>query len=99
MRALFLVIVTFACALMGWLVYTQPTSAGNDRAPTVVGASQSGQPDFNKFSAVAEQKREQATLAQCDQKAANRQLGHDDKISFILQCVRAADSARQDSQP
>jgi hypothetical protein len=96
MRTLFLVTtVTFACALMGWLVYSQPTSAGNDRAPSIAKASsQPSQPDFNKYSPIAEEERDQAMLAQCDQKAA-KQLGHDDKMAFILQCLQAADGAQQ----
>ncbi len=94
MRALLLVAVVFACALMGWLVYTQPTSAGNDKA-AVVRVSQPGPPDLSAISPVAEEKREQATLDKCDQKASTKRLGRDDKETFILQCLQAADSATQ----
>ncbi|SRR5579871_2701693 len=91
MRAVLLVAVVFACALMGWLVYTQPTLAGSDNnAPIVL--SQPSQPNFGAFSAVAEEKREQASVSRCDEKAAAKQLGHDDKAEFIVQCLQAADS-------
>jgi hypothetical protein len=98
MRTLLLVAVAFTCALMGWLVYTKPTSAGSDTTQVTAHASQ--QPDQSNFikgiGAVAEEKREQASMSQCNEKAASKKLGPDDKIPFILQCLQAADSGPQD---
>ena len=100
MRTLLLVAVAFACALMGWLVYTRPTSAGSDTAQVSAHASQPDQLEFIKGTgAVSEEKREQASISRCNEKAASKKLGPDDKIPFILQCLQAADSGPQGHQP
>jgi len=91
----------FACALMGWLVYTQPTAAGSDKAQTVHRAAQPDQPETgaSQFSAVAEEKREEAILGQCEKKAAAKQLGHDDRQAFIERCLLTSDSSAEPTQP
>jgi uncharacterized lipoprotein YmbA len=100
MRTLLLVAVAFACALMGWLVYTRPTSAGSDMAQVSAHASQPDQSDLIKgIGAVSEEKREQASMSKCNEQAASKKLGLDDKIPFLLQCLRAADSGPQDHRP
>jgi hypothetical protein len=94
MRALLLFTARFGCALMmGWVVYPQPTSAGNDNAPIVGRAAD--QPDFSPSSAVAEEKREVAVEAQCEARAAKRQIAHDDKIAFISKCLQTMDSGQR----
>jgi hypothetical protein len=100
MRTFLLITVTFACALMGWIVYTQTTSARGNKGPITVPASQPVRPDLGpyQFDAVAEEKREEATLAECDQKAATKQLGRDDRLAFIEKCLEAADAARPGPQ-
>ena len=92
MRAL-LFMATFA--LTGWMVYSQPASAGSDKAPVVDRAVQSGQPDFSRFSAVADEKREEAVVAECDAKAAKKQIDPHDKVAFVLKCLQTTDSGQQ----
>ena len=97
MRTLLLVAVMFTCALMGWLVYTRPTSAGGDTTQVTAHASRPDQSDFIKgIGTVSEEKREQASMSQCNEEAASKKLGPDDKIPFILHCLQAADSGPQD---
>jgi hypothetical protein len=99
MRTLLLITVTFACALMGWLVYTRPTSASGDTTQVTAHAPQPDQLDFIKgIGSVSEEKREQASMSRCNEKAASRKLGSDDKISFILRCLQSADSGPQDNR-
>jgi hypothetical protein len=94
MRTLLLIAVTFACALMGWLVYTRPTSAGGD---TTQVTAQPDQSDFIKgIGTISEEKHEQASMSRCNEKAASKKLGLDDKIPFILHCLQSADSGSQD---
>jgi hypothetical protein len=81
MRALFLVVVSFAWALVGWFMFTQPTLAGSDTASAP------------HFSAVAEAKREEAALAQCDARASKKQIKADDRQAFIEKCLLAVDTA------
>jgi hypothetical protein len=98
MRTLLLITVTFACAFMGWLVYTRPTSAGGDTTHVTAHASQPDQSDFiiKGIGSVSEEKREQASMSRCNEKAASKKLGSDDKIPFILHCLQSADSGSQD---
>jgi hypothetical protein len=99
MRTLLLVAIAFACAFMGWLVYTRPTSAGSDKSQVTAQVPRPDQSDFIKgIGAVTEEKREQASMSQCNEKAAGKKLGSDDKITFILQCLQAADSSPRDNR-
>jgi hypothetical protein len=96
MRTFLLLIVTFACALMGWIVYTQTTSARSNKGSITVPASQPNQPDIGpyQFDAVAEEKREEATLAECDQKAATKRIARDDRLAFIEKCLEAVEATQ-----
>jgi hypothetical protein len=95
MRALLLLAIAFICALMGWFVYSQPSSAGSDKTAGFVERSRSNQSDRRsyQFDAVAEEKREEAALAECDKRAATKRLTYDDRLAFIESCLQAFDTA------
>jgi hypothetical protein len=100
MRILLFLVATFACAVMGWNVYSQPGSAGSDKPPAFVQTSRSSRPDFGvyQFHAVAEEKREESAIAECDQRVATKRLTYDDRLAFIERCLQAIDSARPGHQ-
>jgi hypothetical protein len=95
MRVLLLLTASFGCALTGWIAFSLPASAGSDKAPIVNRAVHPSQPDFSRFSAVADEKHEEAVVAQCDAKATNKQFGHDDKIAFVLKCLQTTNSEQR----
>jgi hypothetical protein len=92
MRALFIFAIMSAYALMGSLVYTQPTRASSDRATSQPELAKSA--IAPKIGAVAEAKREEAALAHCDAEAAKKQIKSVDREAFIEQCLLAVDSTQ-----
>jgi hypothetical protein len=93
MRILLLLATAFACSLMAWSVYSQPTPARSDKPATLV--QRSNPQDFGpyQFDAVAEEKREEAALVECDKRVATKQLAYDDRLAFIARCLQAVESA------
>ena len=89
MRILLLLATALVCALMGWSVYSQPTSAGSDKPATLVQKSNPQDFGFYQFGAVAEEKREEAALVECDKRVSTKQLAYDDRLAFIERCLQA----------